>query len=412
MDMNDVYNLAIGEKGSNSASSGLLTGKDASRVNEELKLLLSQISGSRGSELSWSDISPRVFRHADDGRSLGASGPVIQPMLPKRISLERNESGFESLDGSIVSEIEGETEVDRLKRQILHDRLAMSTLQKEFEEERNASAIAASQAMAMINRLQEDKAAIEMEALQYQRMMEEQAEYDQEALQRSNDLLSQREKELQDLEAELENHRVRFENDSVEEKILETMSDYHENDKPLVQRSEDRNENHMEGKAGILNIDFQDERSFIMEHLREIERKLYLLSNHGIHVTSSVSNEIRNNLLVEAVENEKSEHHLEVDPDKELKEVKTFCSGESKGMCPVSLENGDHSQLPDLISLQKEVLYLNDRLQTLEADRDFLEHTVNSLRNGNDGIQFVQEIAFQLHELRRIGMHREKTTLT
>jgi len=49
----------------------------------------------------------------------------------------------------------------------------------ELEEERSAAAIAANQMMAMINRLQEEKAAIQMEALQYQRMMEEQSEYDQ-----------------------------------------------------------------------------------------------------------------------------------------------------------------------------------------------------------------------------------------
>ena len=46
-------------------------------------------------------------------------------------------------------------------------------LYAELEEERSAAAIAANQMMAMINRLQEEKAAIQMEALQYQRMMEE-----------------------------------------------------------------------------------------------------------------------------------------------------------------------------------------------------------------------------------------------
>ncbi|RZB86555.1 Myosin-binding protein 3 [Glycine soja] len=44
---------------------------------------------------------------------------------------------------------------------------------QELEEESSAYAIAANQTMAMINRLQEEKAAMQMEALQYQRMMEE-----------------------------------------------------------------------------------------------------------------------------------------------------------------------------------------------------------------------------------------------
>ena len=75
-------------------------------------------------------------------------------------------------------------------------------LYAELEEEQSAAAIAANQMMAMINRLQEEKAAIQMEALQYQRMMEEQSEYDQEALQLLNELVTKREK--QELERELE----------------------------------------------------------------------------------------------------------------------------------------------------------------------------------------------------------------
>ena len=43
---------------------------------------------------------------------------------------------------------------------------------------------------------------LEMEALQYFQMMEEQAEYDNDELEKVNDLLTEKEKEIQDLEAE------------------------------------------------------------------------------------------------------------------------------------------------------------------------------------------------------------------
>ncbi|KAF6168234.1 hypothetical protein GIB67_011619 [Kingdonia uniflora] len=79
----------------------------------------------------------------------------------------------------------------------------MSALYKELEEERNASAIAANEAMAMISRLQEERTSLHLEALQYLRMMEEQAEYDVEALQKANDLPFEMEKDIQDLEVEL-----------------------------------------------------------------------------------------------------------------------------------------------------------------------------------------------------------------
>lgn len=61
--------------------------------------------------------------------------------------------------------------------------------------------------MAIINRLHEEKAAMQMEALQYQRMMEEQSEFDQEALQLLNELMVKREKENAELEKELEVYR-------------------------------------------------------------------------------------------------------------------------------------------------------------------------------------------------------------
>ncbi|KAL2521870.1 Myosin-binding protein 3 [Forsythia ovata] len=62
--------------------------------------------------------------------------------------------------------------------------------------------------MAKITKLQEDKAAMQMKVLQYQRMMEEQAEYDQEALQLFNDLMIKREKEKQELENQVYRKKV------------------------------------------------------------------------------------------------------------------------------------------------------------------------------------------------------------
>lgn len=60
----------------------------------------------------------------------------------------------------------------------------------------------------MITKLQEEKAAMQMEAVQYQRMMEEQAEYDQEALQLLNDLIIKRDKENKQLHEELQMYKL------------------------------------------------------------------------------------------------------------------------------------------------------------------------------------------------------------
>ncbi|KAL4353077.1 hypothetical protein GQ457_06G018880 [Hibiscus cannabinus] len=210
LDLTDAYKLAVGSKGRQ--LSGLLVeqwiGRDSSRLTEDLKVLLSQLS-SRGMEQLMNDASPKISVNSDDLKASDSSAFNGTEMLQRRVSLERNESGL-SIDGSIVSEIEGESVVDRLKRQVDHDRKLLSALYKELEEERNASAVATNQAMAMITRLQEEKATLQMEALQHLRMMEEQAEYDMEALQNTNDLLAEKEKEIQDLETELEFYRMKF----------------------------------------------------------------------------------------------------------------------------------------------------------------------------------------------------------
>ncbi|KAL3829858.1 hypothetical protein ACJIZ3_018660 [Penstemon smallii] len=196
-DLGDAYKLALGTSGRQ--LSGRLLEHQRSMTNsrkasEDLKLLLSQISINRGIELSLNDSSP-----TEDYKSMEALGSILQ----RRISLERNESSL-SIDGSTVSEIEGESEVERLKRQVEHDKKIMCALYKELEEERNASSIAANQTMAMITRLQEEKASLHMEALQCLRMMEEQAEYDAEALQKANDTLLEKEKIIRDFEVRFE----------------------------------------------------------------------------------------------------------------------------------------------------------------------------------------------------------------
>ncbi|KZV47308.1 hypothetical protein F511_07731 [Dorcoceras hygrometricum] len=207
LELVDAYRLAIGARGRQLSGKLLeqqMSMKESKRASEDLKLLLSQISSARGIELFLNDSPRMLHQNNEDYASLDASSPSIGvQLLQRRVSLERNESSL-SLDGSTVSEIEGESLVERLKRQVAHDKKIMSSLYKELEEERNASSIAANQAMAMITRLQEEKASIHMEASQYLRLMEEQAEYDGEAFQQVNDVLVEKEKRIQCLEEELE----------------------------------------------------------------------------------------------------------------------------------------------------------------------------------------------------------------
>ncbi|XP_056175045.1 probable myosin-binding protein 5 [Syzygium oleosum] len=125
----------------------------------------------------------------------------------KKSILDKVDFASEPSDGIIASE---DSILSHLKRQVRLDRKSLMALYMELDEERSASAVAANNAMAMITRLQAEKAAVQMEALQYQRMMEEQAEYDQEALQEISNLLAKREEDIKLLEAELEAYRGKY----------------------------------------------------------------------------------------------------------------------------------------------------------------------------------------------------------
>ncbi|RRT71069.1 hypothetical protein B296_00034775 [Ensete ventricosum] len=448
MDMNDAYKLAVGAKGSlpSPRFADVIIGKDSSRVQEDLKLLISQISASRGLESPWHEMtpSPRVYGQDDES--------VLQN-ITKTLSLERNESGLESLDGSFVSEVEGESAFERLKRQVELDRKSISLLYKELEEERSASAIAANQAMAMITRLQEEKAAMQMEALHYQRMMEEQAEYDHEALQKCNELLTQREKEMQDLEAEMEIYRKSFTNKLPNDKAVELNGNFHDKELESCNKSRENHVVHQDSRWS--NFDslknplscFEDEEAYLSNCLVKLEKKLHLFSNRGVYDDGSsllVNDDengfpektctdiqgddfIQRNTVSEGgvgingwysdkVASAGLEHLYEKDGPLEVGGILT---DENLSRKPSSSFQGNHEDSfdidkylkglnkNDLVALEDEVSSLSQRLEALEADRNFLEHAINSLRNGDAGVQFLQQIACDLHELRKIGITRQ-----
>nr|GMC87699.1 myosin-binding protein 2 [Ipomoea batatas] len=89
----------------------------------------------------------------------------------KLLLLEKKDSASEeSLYGSVIGDLDGldpVSTIERLKTALKSERKALHAVYTELEEERSASAVAANQTMAMINRLQEEKGAMQMEALQY-----------------------------------------------------------------------------------------------------------------------------------------------------------------------------------------------------------------------------------------------------
>ncbi|XP_042062130.1 myosin-binding protein 1-like [Salvia splendens] len=393
LDLGDAYKLALGARGRQLSGRLEQQRSITDRVSEDLKLLLSQISAARGVDLSSNDISPKVSANGEDFKAADAIGAQI---FQRKISLERNESNF-SLDGNSVCEVEGENDADILKRQVEHDKKILATLYKELEEERNASAIAANQAMAMITRLQEEKAAFHMEALQCVRVLEEQAEYDGEALQKANELLAENEKQIQRLQFELESYRYPFGDVHSSNNFVNDRPEY-ESDK-LKERTLEA-DNRDTNALQISLRQFEDEKQYILERLKTVEEKLFMITKHEVYSDTIVRGFSKEEPLEDNTsdqpESVASFQDNGVTEQNHLKRDMLIAKDVS-GYESAHHENGE--QNVELSALRQELAVISNRLQALEAEQNVIECSINALDKGSEGFVFVREIATRLHEL-------------
>lgn len=409
----------------------------------------------------------------------------------KLLLLEKRESGTEeSLDGSVVSEMECSDPIltiEKMKSALKAERKALSALYSELEEERSASAVAANQAMAMITRLQEEKAAMQMEALQYQRMMEEQAEYDQEALQLLNELMAKREKEKQELEKELEIYRTKVLDYETKEKIrmlrksisgsvrsakssasCSNSEDIDEQSIDLNCEPRDEEDSsfcgHHESSSdnnpadGVLNLEemaldcvkhmttldeslteFEEERLSILDQLKVLEEKLITIGddefiedlkaigqsskvsidefNENHDFSNQVENVISNGSAKDRPNIERIERMSMVSMAKSLLPLLDAADNErEQGLIyeeqvefddSVEMKNSSISMLdPDSkrLAIEQEVDHVYERLQALEADREFLKHCMSSVKKGDKGMDLLQEILQHLRDLRAVEL--------
>ncbi|KAK4750322.1 hypothetical protein SAY87_027771 [Trapa incisa] len=361
--------------------------------------------------------------------------------------LDKRDSGSteESLDGSVMSEIEteeGSLSVEKLKSALRAERKALHALYAEFEEERSASAVAASQTMAMINRLQEEKAAMQMEALQYQRMMEEQSEYDQEALQLLNDLLVKREREKEELEKEIEEYRRKAkEYDDGKEKRAARMvvtgdgkssdSFYNEgedddgisvnlNEEAIGEDPVDVHGDTPNGAVFSLEdplVNFEEEKSSILKQLKNLEEKILNVNGEGEaeqwHCKENGNGYVKDcdsNGEVNGLDN----GHSRMKDNKYYHQHARFAAPKAKRLLPLfdALEEEmgegcllktppEHFEAGDQkIAVIEDVDHIYGRLQVLEADSEFLKHCLGSLRKGDKGLELLGEILQHLRDLR------------
>ncbi|XP_044488076.1 myosin-binding protein 2 isoform X2 [Mangifera indica] len=397
----------------------------------------------------------------------------LHRLQKKFLLLDRRESGAEeSLDGgSVLSDIDsgdGVMTVEGLKSTLRAERKALNALYAELEEERSASAVATNQTMAMINRLQEEKAAMQMEALQYQRMMEEQSEYDQEALQLLNELMIKREREKAEVEKELELYRKKVQEYEAKERMMmlrrsrtssASCSNGEDSDSLSVDlnheaREEESPENNQESSNqktpadAVLYLEtslanFEEERLSILEQLKVLEEKLFVLNDEEERIFEHIKSadhlhKENGNGYTEDYDFEGETNGLANGYFKEMNgklhyQGRKILGAKAKRLLPLfdaigtetedGILNGHELEFNSVASqnssitkfeldckrnaLEEEVDYVYERLQALEADREFLKHCITSLRKGDKGVILLQEILQHLRDLRSVE-HRAR----
>ncbi|GFP83536.1 hypothetical protein PHJA_000497000 [Phtheirospermum japonicum] len=372
--------------------------------------------------------------------------PTSIDLDKKLLLLEKRDSVTEeSIDGSVTSELDGGdgvVTIERLKTALRAERKALQALYAELEEERSASAVATNQTMAMINRLQEEKAAMQMEALQYQRMMEEQSEYDQEALQLLNELMVKREKEKQEVERELEVYRKKLSDYETREKIRvlkksrdgfssASCSNAEDSDGLSIDLNQEAKEE--EGVFGnsdfsnqntpvdaVVNLeeslaDFEEERLSILEQLKVLEEKLVTLDDENEEIFEDVngSDDLHENGHSNGYSNGKHYTHRRIvgQKGKSLLPLFDAISDENGDGMMMNGNGVDHDSCESKFEMEnkkvaigEEVDHLYERLQALEADREFLKHCISSLKKGDKGMDLLQEILQHLRDLRNVEL--------
>ncbi|KAH7295431.1 hypothetical protein KP509_27G047100 [Ceratopteris richardii] len=138
---------------------------------------------------------------------------IMDDNYSEQVHLGEVESAFDfisEIPEEDTEEAKGGTEYVDSVEELMAEKRMLAVLEAELENERNAAAIATSEAMAMISRLQEEKSMLQLEVAQLQRMAEEKAEYDEQEISLLKDMLFKRETENHALEKELQLYRERL----------------------------------------------------------------------------------------------------------------------------------------------------------------------------------------------------------
>lgn len=289
----------------------------------------------------------------------------------------------DSIASSGVVRVEIEIEIAALRETVARQLETIQELSAELDEERNAAASAANEAMAMILKLQREKAEAQMEARQFKRFAEEKMAHDNDELSSLEDLLLRREEMLHTLSAKLYAYRMKFEKLGFTESDLERDADELDltNYPPL--KCAELVPVSVGNEEVVEMYDFGDNPA---EDLNEIENRIFNLEKK--------EEEEREEDLEREAEVGSEEEQVKREDDNDGEDAADDTSdrvytidtvyGTSTPMVKVSEDND--------VDIKK--LYM--RLEALEADRESMRQALIAMRTEKAQLVLLQEIAQQL----------------
>ncbi|KAK2649151.1 hypothetical protein Ddye_016640 [Dipteronia dyeriana] len=373
-------------------------------------------------------------------------------------NFEKNEvtdNGLSSIENFVCKSQDNDiSDVRMLEEALEMEKAACAVLHSELEKERAAAATAADEAMAMILRLQEDKALIEMEARQYHCMIEENFAYQEEEMNILKEILVRRERENHFLEKEVEAYRQMKGLGNVQsdsewgQKPLRSL-DWNDDPPPLLQEIENIksvSKNKAENNANLSSI-YKASSSEVPQTRSDIKNNLSYCENE-IKKDNEPGTEVSSNLHSCIPDSEPIVYDVHVIDDKtKLKEESGNGSGlsncaatefgilsgevssasrsetnqhnhrssfEMENRVPV-LSNSHSKNLPsdsarssspaangERLKIDTEIEFLRERLRRVQEGKEKLIFPSEHRDNVNAQLKLVEEIVNQLREIQQL----------
>ncbi|XP_074590013.1 myosin-binding protein 7-like [Curcuma longa] len=369
------------------------------------------------------------------------TSPSWRRSMKRRHELDSSNNG----GGEVAPRVEVEKEADALREVVASQQETIQELCAELDEERNAAASAASEAMSMILRLQREKAEAQMDARQFKLFAEEKMEHDLQELLDLKELILKREEGIQGLALQLQACRDLLISHGIDpDDVHDTaLSGADPNDDLGVSQFEEiHTVEYPPLKCNLPNDvesqrdPFDDLEKFAFgemphadEDLDSLETRIYELetspgamlekgvvkegpgsgpgpSDHYRSSSPDSYDSIPNVELQEPLEGE--EFPASIDrPSRDYRaytvdavhEIATVCSSDSEDCVGTQREKCKRRGTDGGMEGGTLVIWnLYTRLQALEADRESMRQTIISMRTEKAQLVLLRELAQQLHK--------------